>query len=100
MATKKHFERKINIRELYTGEARCEEIGDHIFFEEVTDDTFEFSIKAKKICATCPLLEKCRDYALQNRVLGVWGGMSFNERANYWRKHNIIPENIILEEAS
>lgn len=36
---------------------------------------------AKKICAACPVLRACRDYAINNsRVSGIWGGMSDLER--------------------
>jgi hypothetical protein len=99
MATKKHFKREIRVKELYTDEAKCRQIGDHIFFEDITDSTYHFSIQAKKICAACPLIEKCRDYALQNRVLGIWGGTSYAQRAQYWRKNNVIPKEISIGEA-
>lgn len=36
---------------------------------------------AKQICATCPVLRECRDYALtNNEPHGVWGGLSLMER--------------------
>lgn len=37
--------------------------------------------EAKAICATCPLIRQCRDYALDPRISdGIWGGMSEAER--------------------
>lgn len=46
---------------------------------------------AKMICATCPVLEECRAYALMtNTKHGIWGGMSERERRrilgarSYW----------------
>lgn len=37
---------------------------------------------AKSVCARCPVLQKCRDYALASaEPYGVWGGLSETERA-------------------
>ncbi|EEH63671.1 transcription factor WhiB [Gleimia coleocanis DSM 15436] len=39
---------------------------------------------AKAICATCPVLEQCREYALKvQEPYGIWGGMSEEERREY-----------------
>ncbi len=36
---------------------------------------------AKRICATCPVMELCLDYALATREPhGVWGGLNETER--------------------
>ncbi|MEV8226883.1 WhiB family transcriptional regulator [Streptomyces sp. NPDC079167] len=37
--------------------------------------------EAKAVCRTCPVREKCLDWALENaQDSGVWGGMDENER--------------------
>lgn len=37
--------------------------------------------RARKICATCPVVEQCLEYALDHRIdHGVWGGTSERER--------------------
>ena len=37
--------------------------------------------KAKRICAECPVKDRCLEYALKNRVdHGVWGGTSERQR--------------------
>ena len=37
--------------------------------------------RARKICATCSVIDTCREYALHNRIEhGVWGGCSERER--------------------
>jgi WhiB family redox-sensing transcriptional regulator len=37
--------------------------------------------KARKICAGCPVLDRCLEYALDERIEhGVWGGCSERER--------------------
>ena len=37
--------------------------------------------EAKRVCASCPVWERCRGYALENEEeFGVWGGLSELER--------------------
>jgi WhiB family transcriptional regulator, redox-sensing transcriptional regulator len=37
--------------------------------------------RARRICAGCPVLDVCLEYALTNRIdHGVWGGTSERER--------------------
>ncbi|MFP7696528.1 WhiB family transcriptional regulator [Trueperella sp. LYQ143] len=39
--------------------------------------------RAKQICHTCPVVEECRNYALNNNEpYGVWGALSEEERYN------------------
>ena len=35
---------------------------------------------AKRICARCPVREKCPAWALEHETFGVWGGLTPNER--------------------
>ena len=36
---------------------------------------------AKALCATCPVIEQCRSYALAaQEPYGIWGGMTEEER--------------------
>lgn len=42
--------------------------------------------RAKRICAGCPVLDECQQHALDNfETEGVWGGMSEDERRQFWR---------------
>jgi WhiB family redox-sensing transcriptional regulator len=36
--------------------------------------------QARLLCATCPVLDPCRQYARANREYGFWGGESEEER--------------------
>jgi WhiB family redox-sensing transcriptional regulator len=41
---------------------------------------------AQRICATCPVIDDCLEYALANRIdHGVWGGRSERERRRILR---------------
>jgi hypothetical protein len=94
MAIKNYSKREINIRELYTGEARCEELGSDLFFParyEAPDTTQ----KIKEFCQGCALLIKCRDYGLQNQVHGIWGGLAHRERIEIRAKLKIVPKEVI-----
>jgi hypothetical protein len=93
MVTKKSIKREVKLRELYTGEARCEQIGEMIFFPK-SDDPVDYTALAKKLCSECPLLEKCRDYAIHTLVDGIWGGMTRRERERYRAKHNIVAKEL------
>lgn len=37
--------------------------------------------KARAVCANCPVVHECRDWARENREYGFWGGESEEERA-------------------
>lgn len=40
--------------------------------------------RAKKVCAQCPVLQRCRDYAVAaGEPYGVWGGLSAPERLGW-----------------
>lgn len=59
--------------------ASCATTDPDMFF----DSHYRAVYLAKKICETCPLIEKCAEYALANPEMsefGVWGGMSEAER--------------------
>lgn len=37
--------------------------------------------QAKAVCSTCPVLQQCRQHALQvHEPYGIWGGLSADER--------------------
>lgn len=45
---------------------------------------------AKRICASCPVLDQCRAHALDvGEPYGVWGGMSEEERHTILTTHRI-----------
>lgn len=66
----------------WTENAACKGKG-HLFFE---DDHLTIVRKAKAVCATCPVVDQCLMYAMDNNEFGVWGGMTANERKNLRRR--------------
>lgn len=42
--------------------------------------------KAKKICATCPVIDECLQFAIDNNEVGIWGGTSRRERVRLMRR--------------
>lgn len=46
--------------------------------------------QAKAICATCPVLQACREHALTIREpYGVWGGMDEEERQREYARQDL-----------
>ncbi|OZD11634.1 hypothetical protein CH253_07135 [Rhodococcus sp. 06-156-3C] len=58
--------------------ARCRDERWSSLFD--SDDT-ETVDAAKKVCLDCPVLEQCRDHAINaNEPYGVWGALASEER--------------------
>ena len=48
---------------------------------------------AKKICGTCPVQERCLEYALSQRIdHGVWGGTSERQRRRILKARRALVE--------
>jgi WhiB family redox-sensing transcriptional regulator len=46
--------------------------------------------KARKICAGCPVKDRCLDHALEHRIEhGVWGGCSERERRRILKRRRL-----------
>jgi WhiB family transcriptional regulator, redox-sensing transcriptional regulator len=43
--------------------------------------------QAKAICARCPVIRECLEFAYANApILGIWGGTTPEERQQAWRR--------------
>ena len=62
--------------------ALCAQIDPNLFFPEGMGGQIAVAVKqAKQICAWCPILPDCRQWALDTRQqIGVWGGLDEHER--------------------
>lgn len=50
------------------------------------------AMKARSICADCPALMECRNYALAySGLAGIWGGLDYQERRDLQEKLGITP---------
>jgi WhiB family redox-sensing transcriptional regulator len=49
--------------------------------------------RARKICADCPVVEPCREHALEHRIEhGVWVGCSERERRRILKRRRLEDE--------
>lgn len=42
--------------------------------------------QAKKVCASCPVIDLCREHALSAEAYGIWGGTTEAEREELRRE--------------
>ncbi len=65
-------------------DGHCRGVDSEVFFHpdgERGRARAERAYLAKRICRGCPVLERCREYALAvGEPFGVWGGMTEEER--------------------
>jgi WhiB family redox-sensing transcriptional regulator len=48
---------------------------------EVSSDDPQTAAQAKSICRQCPVIAMCRNYAIEYKEYGIWGGLDTAERA-------------------
>lgn len=65
--------------------AACRDEDPELFFAWDEDDIDA----AKAICAGCPVIRPCLDYALKHEKEGVWGGTTEDERKRIRKSHGI-----------
>ena len=68
--------------------AACRSVDSSLFFAADGERDRERRVRelrAKAICASCPVRLPCRSYALGHQErYGIWGGLSERERAQVW----------------
>ena len=65
--------------------AKCRSHDPTLFFGpnrfEPKRERLEREAAAKAVCATCPAMRECREYAVRNgEIYGVWGGLGEADR--------------------
>ncbi|MFF2113910.1 WhiB family transcriptional regulator [Rhodococcus koreensis] len=64
--------------------AACRGEDSNLFFESGTSLV---EAQAKRICSECPVLEQCRQFAVDaSEPHGIWGGMTPREREQFRRQ--------------
>lgn len=75
----------IGVEEAWQARAACRGPHAAVFFPpahfERKDEKLQRELRAKAICAACPVREACLEYAIRIREPhGIWGGLSESER--------------------
>lgn len=64
------------LSQLQSSVTACESYpSDYWYSDNLADRMF-----AKKICATCPVINLCLEYAIAAKEQGIWGGMTRQQR--------------------
>ena len=67
----------------YTGAEPCATLGVDFYFSDVRiDGNYPHRDLLNNICAACPMLDKCREWALHREEYGFWAGMTARERVS------------------
>ena len=75
----------------FNGEQLCAQTDPEIFFTEKPDSNI--TKKLRVMCAHCPKLVQCSDYAIEHEAHGFWGGYTARERGLIRKRRNIILQN-------
>lgn len=82
--------RKLFQREDWMTDASC--VGhpnSEIFFTD-REHASEYVIKARQVCADCPVWRNCLDFAISHsEEYGVWGGLTNRERIQVRRQNEV-----------
>jgi WhiB family transcriptional regulator, redox-sensing transcriptional regulator len=62
-------------------QAACLDMNTELFFPNgTTGPAVEQTVEAKAVCARCPVVAQCLAAALVMNEVGIWGGMTEQER--------------------
>lgn len=61
----------------FMADAPCAQVDPEIFFPSAGDS----SAAARRVCASCPVMAQCLDWAIERRIdHGIWGGQNSLQR--------------------
>ena len=80
--------KRLDVKTPYFETAKCNNHPDPDWFFDIESG---HGNKQKKFCIGCPVIDECLNYALNVKVLGVWGGTTPEERNEIRRIKNITP---------
>jgi WhiB family redox-sensing transcriptional regulator len=62
----------------------CRQVDPDLFFPDAGANG---SLKARRVCSSCPVMDECLSYALDHPgILGVWGGTTESQRQSMIRR--------------
>jgi WhiB family redox-sensing transcriptional regulator len=74
----------------WSASAACRDVDPELFFPD--DDTPPDApqvAEARAVCAWCPVLAQCREWAIVHKVAdGIWGGLDAAARQVEWRRRD------------
>lgn len=79
----------------FDGSELCSQVDPEIWFPTTKNQT---GAMAKRLCLSCPWLVKCRNYAVQVDVVGIWGATNEKERSRIRKKQKVRVERLELDE--
>ena len=97
MTRREHQDRYPHPLKLIEGDPPCAEVGTEYFFPEPGGDVVGKGAIPRNVCFSCPVMQECLDYALHNRVEGIWGGTTEQERKKYRATHGIVPRDLSMD---
>ena len=62
------------------GEPNCSGTDPESFFVPDGQHVYTNAALIERICASCPVLEECKEYAITHAVSGYWGGTTDQQR--------------------
>lgn len=84
--------------------AACKGLDTNVFFPDEQSRDPRANTHAKAICATCPVLSECADWAITFPPhVGIVGGMDYHERQRYrknWHQRKRLARKRAEREAS
>lgn len=79
----------------WAAEGACRDQNPALFFPERTTQAGAEYDAARAVCASCPALEPCRAYGLENDPPGMWGGLSERDRRRIRRESRPRPVPVV-----
>lgn len=74
----------LDLMQEVVGEPACSNFPD-AFFPEPGHPAIQDMRMAKELCSDCPIKIECLKFALKHTQIGIWGGMTANERRHFKR---------------
>jgi WhiB family redox-sensing transcriptional regulator len=73
----------------FDGSQPCAQTDPELFFPDNAGEAFKRKSIVKLICGSCEFQTDCLEYALNNDVLGIWGGVLESERRRLRRYRRV-----------
>lgn len=72
----------------FTGSEPCSGLEDKYLHEEPRHQDRGEVVEMRELCASCPLLEQCRTWAVAHEGFGFWAGMTAKDRDAERKRRN------------